>query len=562
MDKQQTPSPRTVDRSAQEAAPPSAQPLQADSTGHSDQPDQTVQQDEPITEAEREEKRARQRRLRRHGRHFLARRSSHDRSHNSYPASHSRSGHHKHSGKQSSRAAKICRRIVAPILAVAALVCGVLAGLSSGPWKPNPIARATAQISTRYGATDPGVLPLVNSQVRISASASSPFCLAQASAQDADGWLEGTRYTRISGLKDWTHLQTRSTVLPSSSDAKNIDAQDAPASPKDADPSHPAQRNTSVEFRNSDLWRTVQCGRSVTLTWKGERNSHDVIVIDTQSTSRHANPVTLSLSWKRTDTANTPRILGLCALLLLLAAILFATVFSLTPRRRRKAQRLIDAERDPASTEGTDVTKVAGEDAPRWANDHILSRRKREGRRRHAGRGHRSGSAGRAKKAHNSARRLASLFNRSRSDQQEVAQQPAHPAVTDIGGTNMVARLQQQQQQQSESRSSETSVSQQADKQTDADHTDSTAQNTQTQTPIAHPTHHAPTDADVREYLRRLSQEELGTSGLERDQGLDADTHFFAPIDPDKIGQSDQHENHDDHDDTTSTKEDGNDDKE
>jgi hypothetical protein len=554
MDKQQTPSPRTVDRSAQEAAPPSVQPQYTDSTDHADQSDQ------PITEAEREEKRARQRRLRRHGRHFLARRTSRDRRHDSHPVS--RSGHHKHSGKQSSRAAKVCRRIVAPILAIAALVCGVLAGLSSGPWKPNPIARATAQISTRYGATDPGVLPLVNSQVRITATASSPFCLAQASAQDADGWLEGTRYTRISGLKDWTHLQTRSTVLPSSSDTKNLDAQDAPASPKDSDPLHPAQRNTSVEFQDSDLWRTVQCGRSITLTWSGERNSHDVIVIDTQSTSRHANPVALSLSWKRTDTNNTPRILGLCALLLLLAAILFATVFSLTPRRRRKAQRLIDAERDPASTEGTDVTKVAGEDAPRWANDHILSRRKREGRRRHAGRGHRSGSAGRAKKENNSAHRLASLLSRSHSssDQQEATQQSAHPAVTDIGGTNMVARL--QQQQQSESHSSEMSVNDQNNQQTDADRTDSTPQNSQVQKPIAHPTHHAPTDADVREYLRRLSQEELGTSGLERDQGLDADTHFFAPIDPDKIGQSDQHENHDDHDDTTSTKEDGNDDKE
>lgn len=531
----------------------SSQPSQADPADQPSQPEQ------PMTEAEREEKRAQQRRLRRHGRHFLARRSSDDRRHDSPSASRPHSGHHKHSGKQSSRAAKICRHIVAPILAVAALVCGVLAGLSSGPWKPNPIATATARIATRYGATDPGVLPLVNSQVRISASASSSFCLAQASAQDADGWLEGTRYTRISGLKDWSHLQTRSTVLPSSSDTKNNDAQDAPSSPQDADPSHPVQRDTSVEFKNSDLWKSVKCARSVSLTWTGDRNSHDVIVIDTQSTSRRANPVTLSLSWKRTDTNNTPRILGLCALLLLLAAVLFATVFSLTPRRRRKARRLIEAERDPASTEGTDVTKVAGEDAPRWANDHILSRRKREGRRRHAGRGHRSGSAGREKKEHNPARRLASLFSRSRSDQQEATQQPAHPAVTDIGGTNMVARL---QQQQNESQSSQASASAQTDKQSDDTHTTPAQQDTQIQTSVAHPTHHAPTDADVREYLRRLSQEELGTSGLERDQGLDADTHFFAPIDPDKIGQSDQHGDHDDHTDSTSTREDSNDDKE
>jgi hypothetical protein len=516
MDKQQTPSPRVTGRTDEAATPQKSVPQQAE---------------EPQTAAEREEKRARRRRLRRHGQHSWIGHTQNAHNHGARVgrvSSSSRSRRAlKHGGMQSSRAAKICRRVVAPILTVAAIVCGVFGWLSAGPWKPNPVATATATIATQYGATDPGVLPLVNTRVAIAATASHPFCLAVASAQDADGWLASTRYTRVTGLTDWTHLQTRSTLLQASADESESDSVSEPTSPKDANPEQPLERNTSVAFKDSDLWRTVRCARSVSMTWTGDRNSHDVIIIDTQTSEHHSNPVTLSLSWKRTDTSNTPRIFGVCALLLLLAAILFATVFSLAPYRRRKAKRLIDAERDPASSEGTDVKKVAGEDAPRWVNDHILSRRKREGRRRHAGRSASAGSASRHEKKQNGLARLSAIFRHSKQKTSVPSSTSLHPAVSDVGNANMVARL--QQQNRSHTASTATPSAQSTD--TGITQSSSLSGPAGSTGPInPQPASHHPTDADVREYLRRLSQEELGTSGLERDQGLDADTHFFAPI--------------------------------
>ena len=70
------------------------------------------------------------------------------------------------------RHAMIMRGVVTPIfglLAVAAIVLGVL---NATIWKPSSEITASANVTgSRYVVTDPGVLPLVDNQVTVSADA-------------------------------------------------------------------------------------------------------------------------------------------------------------------------------------------------------------------------------------------------------------------------------------------------------------------------------------------------------------------------------------------------------
>lgn len=510
----------------------------------------------PKTRAQIEEERARKRRARRHGRHFLSPKAkdaqagsfgpdssvsdgggaSDDQSRSpsdSGPRTVKRLFRQSHRQRRERRSAVVCRRIVAPILILGAIVCAVFALLNQGPWKPSPLATASATVSTRYAATDPGVLPLVDSRTRISASASRPFCLAVATAQDSGGWLADKSYTRVTGLSDWSHLQTRP----------------APASGTQTQGTTGAK---SVAFRDSDLWRTVRCGRNVEMTWSGSHSSNQVLVLETRGgakvgtesgTKQRAsapNAVTLSLTWHRSDTDNTPRILWVCSILLLLLGVLFATVFSLSPRLRRKPKRLVEAERDLASSEGIESRTVAGEDAPRWANDHIVSRRRRVGRRRHAASGH--GFRGLRSRLTRHSRPRSASAGADAGAGTLPERGTSSPAVRDVSGKNLVAQM------QNSSSSTDTLTdlsaseilgggaasgsSSSAGSSAGHDAVPSTAESASEMAakPIEAGSYRHPQDADVREYLRRLSEEELGTGGLERDQGLDADTHFFAPI--------------------------------
>ena len=72
--------------------------------------------------------------------------------------------------------------------------------------------RASAAVKgTQYIVTDPGVLPLVDNQVTVSADAGSSdgeVCLALGSNKDVIGWLAGQPYVRVTGLNEWTTLAT------------------------------------------------------------------------------------------------------------------------------------------------------------------------------------------------------------------------------------------------------------------------------------------------------------------------------------------------------------------
>ena len=128
------------------------------------------------------------------------------------------------------------RGIVAPVLGLCAVACLIWGVLNAAVGRPATDITATTRISgTRYIVTDPGVLRMVDSSVRLRAAAkdsSSTVCVALGSAQDAMGWVAGSTITRVTGMSDWTTLSTESYDAPSSDSSSE----------------------SSVNFQDSDMW--------------------------------------------------------------------------------------------------------------------------------------------------------------------------------------------------------------------------------------------------------------------------------------------------------------------
>ena len=78
------------------------------------------------------------------------------------------------SAARPTRHARIMRGVVTPILGLLAVACIGLGIMNATYWKPSSqIAASAAVKGTQYIVTDPGVLPLVDNQVTVSADAGS-----------------------------------------------------------------------------------------------------------------------------------------------------------------------------------------------------------------------------------------------------------------------------------------------------------------------------------------------------------------------------------------------------
>ena len=143
------------------------------------------------------------------------------------------------------RHARIMRGVVTPILGLLAVACIGLGIMNATYWKPSSqIAASAAVKGTQYIVTDPGVLPLVDNQVTVSADAGSSdgeVCLALGSNKDVIGWLARQPYVRVTGLNEWTTLATT-----------KVSAQGAAYDAGD----------DAVAFKDSDMWTSVTCGRA------------------------------------------------------------------------------------------------------------------------------------------------------------------------------------------------------------------------------------------------------------------------------------------------------------
>ena len=144
------------------------------------------------------------------------------------------------SAARPTRHARIMRGVVTPILGLLAVACIGLGIMNATYWKPSSqIAASAAVKGTQYIVTDPGVLPLVDNQVTVSADAGSSdgeVCLALGSNKDVIGWLARQPYVRVTGLNEWTTLATT-----------KVSAQGAAADAGD----------DAVAFKDSDMWTSV-----------------------------------------------------------------------------------------------------------------------------------------------------------------------------------------------------------------------------------------------------------------------------------------------------------------
>lgn len=315
------------------------------------------------------------------------------------------------------RYTKVLRYIVAPILAAAAVICAVFAVMFATIWKPDPRATALATSSARYIVTDPGVLPLGNNQVDISVKSSSRVCLAVGSTSDVNGWIASHPYTRVSGLNTWQELKTS--------------AQTAPAAA-----SSPSSSPSNLALKDSDMWLTSKCGSgTVNVKWNAS-SATQALIVDTnpaaKATSDVGHHASLSLSWVRTKVLDLTVPLSFLAVLLLLCAVLCATVFAVAPQRRRKREQE-RAERAAAQAEESSEHLEESTDTPRWVEEHVAASR----RGTHAAHtSHRKQKRGWHPFAHKT----------SKVDDADAAQggnDGASPQIVDVQDVNMVAKAQQ-----------------------------------------------------------------------------------------------------------------------
>lgn len=353
---------------------------------------------------------------------------------------------------QKPRFVKVLRFIVAPTLVVLAVICGIFAWLTATVWRPDPTARAVASAQSRYIATDPGVLPLGNEQVSISVDSSQKVCLAIGSAQDVAGWIASNDYTRVEGLTSWSELTTSTAqAAEDSATSEGADAQ------TDADADADAESTLALE--DSDMWLTAKCGTgTLTANWKAT-DANQALIVDTNPDAAESetagNPVTLALTWVRTSVLDLSTPLIFLAVLLVIAAALCATVFSLVPARRRKqrAARVVSTtgaagETSAADAEATQViagigTGAGGLDSPRWVHDHIESE-------------HRRSRTSHRKDTSHKGSRTAFFAKKGRRDgshaeENGVENAALTPAIVDVKNVNMVARQQEEQHSSSAS---------------------------------------------------------------------------------------------------------------
>ena len=220
------------------------------------------------------------------------------------------------SAARPTRHARIMRGVVTPILGLLAVACIGLGIMNATYWKPSSqIAASAAVKGTQYIVTDPGVLPLVDNQVTVSADAGSSdgeVCLALGSNKDVIGWLARQPYVRVTGLNEWTTLATT-----------KVSAQGAAADAGD----------DAVAFKDSDMWTSVTCGTgTVKAETKVASDSGTVAIIDLGKSSN----ATVRMNWVRQTLPDFAMPFYFAGGLLALLAVLAASLFAMPPHKRRK----------------------------------------------------------------------------------------------------------------------------------------------------------------------------------------------------------------------------------
>ena len=227
-------------------------------------------------------------------------------------------------------------------------------------WKPSSqIAASAAVKGTQYIVTDPGVLPLVDNQVTVSADAGSSdrkVCLALGSNKDVIGWLARQPYVRVTGLNEWTTLATT-----------KVSAQGSAADAGD----------DAVAFKDSDMWTSVTCGTgTVKAETKVASDSGTVAIIDLGKSSN----ATVRMNWVRQTLPDFAMPFYFAGGLLALLAVLAASLFAMPPHKRRK--RVVSGSAAEKQTEEVAVSQaVAGSVASLKA---AVSFKPKSKRRRHA----------------------------------------------------------------------------------------------------------------------------------------------------------------------------------
>jgi hypothetical protein len=142
----------------------------------------------------------------------------------------------------------------------------------------------------------------------------------------------------------------------------------------------------------------------------------------------------LALTWVRTQVLDLSTPLAFLAALLLLGAVLSATLFAMAPELRRK--RRAEKEAELAEEHGEERVGEMGQDSPRWVHDHaeLAHRKARTTHRR-------------------TQKRKRSLFRHSAANHGDVTRDSAaeggnalssgSPAIVDVKSVNMVARQQE-----------------------------------------------------------------------------------------------------------------------
>ncbi|MBW3087553.1 hypothetical protein KIH77_02190 [Bifidobacterium sp. 82T24] len=229
----------------------------------------------------------------------------------------------------------ITRGILTPLFGLLAVAAFVLGALNMTIWKPNPnVDIATGNINTAYIVTDPGVLALADNTVKLSAKAdsASQVCLAVASPRDATGWLAGQTYTRVTQMQTWQKFATQQSAEQSGEGQNGADA----------------SSGSSVAFQDSDMWESVQCAQgTATLQWKGDGGDRVVIATATGADGSAASGIDFSMSWMRAQVPDYATPCFFVGGLLVLLAILTASIFSIEEHRRRKKQPVVEPEPEP-----------------------------------------------------------------------------------------------------------------------------------------------------------------------------------------------------------------------
>lgn len=232
------------------------------------------------------------------------------------------------------------QRLLALLLILVGLIGLVLGRLGETTWAPPTEVTATAELSDPGAAVviDPGVLYVGGMEGTVEITGSSDVSVITAPNSDIDAYLEGTRYTRITGASDWSTLST-----------EEVNADGA------AEISDPL---------SSDLWRSVTTTASpqsidIAEFAAGEHGENEQVyrelLVVTDGTNPGADSV--SITWPVEDSHEwVPYAYAGGATIAVIGLVLFVLSF----RSRRRAEDELEESSETAAAGSSTAADAAG----------------------------------------------------------------------------------------------------------------------------------------------------------------------------------------------------------